>query len=310
MMPQIYQAIEKAIAAGVPPQYVTYILVRHGWPETLVNSAMVAWLKSHGRFQEKTDFRAWLKLYKKKALSSTVVLVLISVLSSSVLLLQPWPTKILVDSGFGNTPAPGPLAQYSHTPTLILITSLLTIVIFLFGAVLGTARDYFILKLGFNLNRQIKEESFRHILHLPLFHQERLAKGDYIYRQNTLTNSLADLVLNTTVTIVQSVIMIAGILIIMMAFNVSLTLISIALVPFLFLLIHLFGPPLGKISQRLTQNASLTSATITESIDNGETLQAFTLEEKQISKVRELWTQNYKLSRDGLLLGRVICSDR
>jgi ABC-type bacteriocin/lantibiotic exporter with double-glycine peptidase domain len=304
MMPQIYQAIDDAIADGVAPQYVGAQLIQQGWPMTMVNEAVNAYLASHGRLQQKTDFRAWLKKYKRKALPATIFLVIISVMSSSILLLQPWPTKILVDSGFGNIKAPGILAPYTHKPTLILITSLMTIVIFLLGILFGTLRDYFVLRLGFWLNRGIKEESFRHILHLPLFHQERLAKGDYIYRQNILTNSLSDLVLDTTSLIAQSVIMVVGIFLIMLTFNVRLTIISVVLVPFLFILIRVFGPRLGRISREMTQVASTTSATITESVDNAETLQAFTLEEKQIAKANSLWRHNYELTKRGLLWGR------
>jgi ATP-binding cassette subfamily B protein len=304
MMNDIYAAIEKAIAAGVPPQYVASVLIQQGWPTNLVIEATNAWLTTHGRMHKKTDFKDWLKYYRKKASWATFFMVILSVISSSVLLLQPWPTKILVDSGFGNVPAPGPLAPYTHQPTMILITSLMTIGIFLVGVFFGTVKDYFMLRFGFGLNRQIKEESFRHILHLPLYHQERLAKGDYIYRQNVLTNSLSDLVLNTTSSIFQSAIMIIGILAIMLTFNARLTLISIILVPFLFILIRVFGPRLGRLSQVLAKVASSTSATITESVDNAETLQAFTLEEKQIAKANKLWTENYQLSKKALLLGR------
>ncbi|HVX58830.1 MAG TPA: ABC transporter ATP-binding protein, partial [Candidatus Saccharimonadales bacterium] len=267
MMQQLYDAIERAIASGVQPQYLTALLTQQGWPSGMVNQAVNAYLSAHGRLQQKTDFKTWLKKYKRKALPATVAIVIISVLSSSVMLLQPWPTKILVDSGFGNIPAPGPLAQYSHKPILILITSLLTVAVFLLGILFGTIRDYLVLRLGFWLNRGIKEESFRHILHLPLFHQQRLAKGDYIYRQNILTNSLSDLVLDTTSLIAQSVIMVVGIFIIMLTFNVKLTLISVVLVPFLFVLIRVFGPKLGGISRQMTQVASDTSATVTESVD-------------------------------------------
>ena len=305
MMPQIYQAIEDALASGVAPQYVGAQLIQQGWPMSLVNEAVNAYLAAHGRLHQKTDFRAWLKRYKKRALPATIILVFVSVLSSSVLLLQPWPTKILVDSGFGNIPAPGFLAPYSHKPALILATSLLTIMVFLLGIIFGTLRDYLVLRLGFWLNRGIKEESFRHILHLPLFHQERLAKGDYIYRQNILTNSLSDLVLDTTSLIAQSVIMVVGIFIIMLHFNVKLTIVSVVLVPFLFILIRVFGPRLGRISQQMTQVASNTSATVSEAVDNAETLQAFTLEEKQINKTNSLWRQNYQLMLGGLMWGRL-----
>jgi ATP-binding cassette subfamily B protein len=304
MMPKIYAAIEDSISKGVPPQYLAENLKRQGWPPLMVDEAVKAWLSSHGRLQSKTDFKTWLKKYKRRALGATITMILVSVLSSSVLLLQPWPTKILVDSGFGNVPAPGPLHGLEHKPAMILATSILTIAIFLVGFFLNTVRDYLVLRLGFGLNRQIKEESFRHILHLPLYHQARLPKGDYIYRQNILTSSLADLVLDTTSLLVESVIMIVGVLIIMMNFNMKLTLISVVLIPFLFFLIKVFGPRLGHIAQKMTEIASETSSTITESIDNAETVQAFTLEEKQIAKANYLWWQSFRLSRRSLLWGR------
>src|SRR3989344_1336566 len=305
MMPKIYAAIEAAIASGTPPQYVAANLIGQGWPPGMVNEALNAWLSSHGRLQQKTGFRDWLKKYKHKALPAIITLVTISVISSSILLLRPWPTKIMVDSAFGNVPAPGFLESYTHQPVLILITSLLTIAIFLIGSLFAMVQDYLILRLGFWLDRGIKEESFRHILHLPLYHQERLSKGDYIYRQNNLTNSLSDLVLDTTASIAQSVIMVVGILAIMLVFNPKLTLISIVLIPFLFILVRLFGPKLGKISRALTQNASDTSSAITEAVDNAETVQSFTLEEKQITKANKLWWQNYGLSKLGLLWSRL-----
>ena len=302
-MPKLYKTIEEAVALGTPPQYIADKLIRDGWPRNLVNEALSAWLLAHGRLHQKTNFREWLKKYKKKALPATAIVIGIGVFSSSFILLRPWPTKIMIDSVFGTVPAPGPLAQYTHKPILILYTSIMTIIIFVVGAIFGIFRDFVVLKLGYWLNRGIKEESFRHLLYLPLYHQERLAKGDYVYRQNILTNSLSDLVLDTTASIIQSIIMVLGILVIMLLFNVKLTIISIVLVPFLFILVRVFGPKLGKISRALTQNASATSSHITESVDNAETVQSFTLEEKQIQKADQLWGQNYQFSRKALLWG-------
>ncbi len=303
MMPQLYTAIERQVANGVQPQYITANLISQGFPPTLTNEAVNAWLLAHGRIQQKTGFRDWLKKYKRKALPATAIVVGVSIFSSAILLLRPWPTKIMVDSAFGSVPAPAFLSNLSK-PGIILATSALTVLIFVVGFLFGTIRDYLVLRLGFWLNRDIKEESFRHILHLPLYHQERLAKGDYIYRQNNLTNSLSDLVLDTTSSIAQSAIMIIGVVIIMFFFNVRLTLISIAMIPLLFVLVRVFGPVLGKISRALTQTASDTSSSITESIDNAETVQSFTLEEKQINKADGLWRQTYRLSKRGMFWSR------
>ncbi len=55
MMPRIYAEIEAAIARGVAPQYVSDALISIGYPPSLVNQALDAWLLSHGRLTQKTD---------------------------------------------------------------------------------------------------------------------------------------------------------------------------------------------------------------------------------------------------------------
>src|SRR5690606_18220044 len=116
---------------------------------------------------------------------------------------------------------------------------------------------------------------------------------DYIYRQNTVTSSLADLVLGSTSNILESIILIIGVLIIMINLNPGLTLVSIILIPFLFLAIKLIGPKLGAVAQKLAELASKTSSHITESVDNAETVQAFTLEDKQVQKLNSYWEESF-----------------
>ncbi|HPR09974.1 MAG TPA: ABC transporter ATP-binding protein, partial [Candidatus Saccharibacteria bacterium] len=201
---------------------------------------------------------------------------------------------------------PGPLEPYTHTPTLILILSLISIALFILGALFGYVQDFLLLKIGFWLNRGIKAESLNHILHLPLFHQERLAKGDYVYRQNIVTNSLSDLVLASTSSIIGSILMIIAILVIMLKFSVTLTLFAVILIPFLFLTMKLVGPKLGKYNQALNEIASDTAAKVTESVDNAETVQAFTLERKQLANINKLWEVGYLFTRKSMVWGKVL----
>ncbi len=306
MMPKLYQAIEMAIASGVPTNMVADVLIRAGWPSNLVNQAVDAWLNANGRTTTKTGFRDWLKKYHKQARGAVGVVVVIGVIQAAIALLKPWPVKIMADSAFGITPAPGFLEPYTHTATLIGILALFSIAIFLAGAIFDFVSDFILLKIGFWLNRSIKTESFRHILHLPLFHQERLAKGDYVYRQNVVTNSLSDLVLASTASIIGSIIMIIGVLIIMIFFNPMLTLVSVVLMPLLYLSMRIFGPKMGKYNQQLTEVASETASKINESVDNAETVQAFTLEDKQLWTVDKLWVRGYNLTKRTMIWGNFL----
>lgn len=306
MMPKIYGAIENLVAQGAPTQYIPYALISAGWPPALVNQAVDAWLTAHGRSLHKTEFKQWLKKYYRMALPAVFVVVFINLIADGIALLKPWPLKILADSAFGSIPAWGPLEPYTHTPTLILIVSLISIALFILGALFGYIQDFLLLKIGFWLNRGIKAESLNHILHLPLFHQERLAKGDYVYRQNIVTNSLSDLVLASTSSIIGSVVMIIAIIVIMLQFNVALTLFTIILIPLLFLTMKLVGPKLGKYNQALTELASDTAAKVTESVDNAETVQAFTLEKKQLYNINKLWEVGYLFTRKSLFWGKIL----
>jgi ATP-binding cassette, subfamily B, bacterial len=306
MYEKLYALIEQYINEGVPPHLISDKLINEGWPEQMVNETLESWLLAHGKISKSTAFKDWIKKYYRKALPAVGIVVVLNVISVGINLLKPWPTKILADSAFGGLPAWGPLEGYEGTSTLILITSAMTMFLFIFGTLFGVIRDFVLLKIGYWLNRSIKQESMRHIMHLPLFHQERLSKGDYVYRQNVVTNSLSDLVLGSTSSITESIIVIIGVIAIMLSFDVQLTLISVVLIPFLFLTMKLIGPKMGKSAQELTELASETSSKINESVDNAETVQAFTLEDKLLNKITKLWDRGYEVTKKNLLWGELL----
>jgi len=302
---KLKQAIEEGIAKGVPVDFISYSLIRAGWPKQMVAEAVDAWLYANGRKQKTTNFTAWLRKYYSQAKPAIILMVVLNTIASSITLLQPWPLKILADSVFGSVPAPGPLKPYTHTSHLIIIVSILTLLIFLLGQAFGVLKDYLLLKIGYWLNRSIKEEAFRHILHLPLYHEGRLPKGDYIYRQNDVTNSLSDLILDSTSQIMASIILIIGVTTIMLVLNAKLTLITLVVIPFLIFSVSIFGPIMGRLGQALTKLFSQTSSLIAESIDNAEAVQAFTLQERQVQKLKKLWVDTYEIANKGLLWGKL-----
>lgn len=298
-------AIEEGVSKGVPMDFISYSLKRAGWPQQMVDESIETWLRENGRSHHTTAFKDWLKKYYNQAKPAIALMVVLETIASAIALLQPWPLKLLADSVFGSIPAPGPLQPLTHTPKLILVVSLMTLLIFLLGQGFGVLKDYLLLRISYWLNRSIKEESFRHILHLPLYHEGRLPKGDYIYRQNDVTNSLSDLVLNSTAEIIGSVLIIVGVTVIMLFMNAKLTITAIVVIPFLIISVRIFGPVMARLGQALTKLFSQTSSLITESIDNAEVVQAFTLQERQVQKLKSLWMQTYDVSRKGLLWGKL-----
>jgi len=298
------EIVTQALAQGVPPNQLAEQLVSESWPEKSVNDAIATQVALQNQTLYDSKFKAWLKRYYRMARPAVVVVVGLNLVDTAIALLKPWPVKIMADSVFGQIPAWGPLGQYTGTVTLLLITSLMTVSLFIIGALFAAFRDFFLLKIGFGLNRAIKEESLRHILHLPLFHRERLSKGDYVYRQNTVTSSLSDLALGTTSSIIQSILVMVGVLIIMLLINPGLTLIAVLLLPLLFISIRYFGPKMGYWARKYTENASETASRVNESIDNAEAVQAFTLEEKMVKNINHLWLDSYHYTKKNMVWGQ------
>lgn len=306
MNEKLIMDINDAVVRGVPVNQMIAELMAHGWPKDLANKGFAMWLQMHGvQGNKMAAMKMWLKKYHSRALPAVGVVVGLNLFDTAIALLKPWPVKIMADSVFGNKDAWGPLADL-EPKQLLMATSIMTISLFVFGALFGIVRDFFLLKIGFRLNRSIKQESLRHILHLPLFHQERLAKGDYVYRQNVVTDSLSDLVLGTTSSIIQSIIVIVGVLGIMLHINPSLSISAILLIPSLFVTIRLIGPHMGKYARMTTELASESSSKITESVNNAEAIQAFTLEDKMVSKIDTLWLKSYNTARKSMFWREIL----
>ena len=285
--------------------FISYSLRRAGWPEQMVNQAVELWMQENGRAQKTTDFKAWIKKYYRQARGGIAVVVVLDLIASAIQLLNPLPLMILADSVFGKIPAPGPLKPYTGKPELILIVALMTFIIFVAGSVFDVIKSYLILRISYRINKSIKEESFRHILHLPLYHDQRLTKGDYIYRQNVITNSLSDLVLGSTSEIIQSLLLVVGIFVIMFELNAGLTEISLVVIPFLVVSVKIFSPIMGKFGRAMTELASKMSSLITESIDNAEAVQAFSLEERQVQRMDDIWQDSYRVTNKGMLWSKL-----
>ena len=300
------QSIEEGVSKGVSMDFMFYSLVRAGWPVQVVRTVIMQWQSDNGRNHPTTSFTIWLKKYYHQARPAVLLMVLLNLVSAAFTLLQPWPLKIMADSVFGSIPAPGPLRALTHTPQLVLVLSLSSLLIYILKSGFDILKDYSLLRISYWLNRSIKEESFRHILHLPLYHPGRLAKGDYIYRQNEVTNSLSDLVLNSVSTIIGSIILIFGVIAIMLTLNVRLTLIAVVVIPFLTISVRIIGPMLAKWGQAFAILASKSASLIAESIDNAETVQAFMLQERQVDSLKHLWDGTFLVARMGLLWSKAL----
>ncbi|MEK9195960.1 MAG: ABC transporter ATP-binding protein, partial [Patescibacteria group bacterium] len=303
MAPKIYEFIDRAVAKGVSPDEAGRMMITQGWPEQLVNQVVNSWKVSNGRQHNVSNFNAWFLKYRRQSIPYIIAISIACFFVALITLLKPWPTKIMVDSVFSKIPAPGPLEQYTGTSQLIMITAILTIAIFALGTVFNMIRDYLLIKYSYLITKAVRQETFRHILNIPA-NKGSFSKGDYIHRQNNLTNSVADYALSSRVGIIQSAITVTLIVIVMLILNPLLTIIILFLVPIIFVITWLITPRVGAFGKKYTQNTIAISSIVTESIDNAETIQSFDMANRQVDKTAQLWDENFGLMKKSLFTGR------
>jgi ABC-type multidrug transport system fused ATPase/permease subunit len=304
MTPKIYEAIDQAVAGGATAQQAANTLITQGWQKNLVEQTLKNWLTSNGRIHSKTDFNAWIKKYTRQTMPYIISVSISCIFVTITTLLKPWPTKIMVDSAFGGKPAPLFLEPYSGTTTLILFTAILTIVIFLMATIFNTLRDYLLIRYSYGITKNVREETFRHILNIPAY-KGQYSKGDYIHRQNNLTGAISDYSLNTRVGIIQASLTIMGIIIIMLFLSTFLALITAFLIPLIFIVTKFISPKISKFGKQFNQNSASATSLITESIDNAETIQSFDMADRQLGQVKTIWDQNFSILKLSLYAGRL-----
>ena len=172
-------------------------------------------------------------------------LALLAVLSCAEVALRvllPWPMKAVVDNALGNGTMPtwlawmprsggsaerlllelvvaGFLVQVGHQAVLMLHTRLYS-------------------RTGHEITRDLRERLFAHIQGLSLRHHSKTPVGESVYRLESDTICLEKMLLGGVMPLVFSTLTLVVMFAVLMSVNVSLALVSLSVVPFLFVWIR------------------------------------------------------------------------
>ncbi len=247
-------------------------------------------------------YKAWLRQYYRQSWWRISLLLFLSFILVGIELANPWPIKLMADSVFGSVPPPAFLSDFSPQNLLLLVAASF-IVLYLFQSIFGFITEYLGTRFGFQLDQKLKRQYFWHVLHLPLRSDKRLETGDYVYRLNEESGSLPQLALNNTVTIVQSVVTITGVLVLLILLDWQMTLLSLIIVPFLFLSVMFFGNKLERQSEAVEKAYSDIYNHSSESIENTDIVQSFNRQSGQVAKLSRLLKERLRLELKSTVLG-------
>lgn len=200
--------------------------------------------------------------------------------------LRPWPMKILVDVILGDQPLPeelgstlGVLPWSVGTTGLLFWVCVSTVLIFLVGTLMSIARNFVTVGLGQRITYSLGADLFLHLQRLSLMFHNRRPVGDTISRVTGDVYCLQIKVTSVLLPLLQSFLTLITLFVIMWHLQPVMTLLSLGVVPFLLLSIHIFGKPMKDRSRERRDLEGRMMSLVQQTLSAIPAVQAFSREE-------------------------------
>jgi ATP-binding cassette subfamily B protein len=228
--------------------------------------------------------------YARPHWRSVVVLVATMFVDVGLDVLQPWPLKLIVDDVLGHHRPPAVVTSLlpgtQHPHTLALWAALATIAIFLLGTASSTFYNYLSLKIGQCMVFDLAADVFAHLQRLSLRFHNRHSTGDLISRVTGDAYCVSTLVTDALIPAVQALVMLAAMFAVMWSLQPTLTLVSLAVVPFLAAVVRFMSNPIHERAREQRDNEAEMVSVVEQTLAGLPAVQAFAREEIEEERFR------------------------
>jgi ATP-binding cassette subfamily B protein len=190
-----------------------------------------------------------------------------------------------------NIPALGltPLPQGSTTQDYIAGLGrlvLLLIALYVVGAIMGALQFYFMSWAGQHVVRQLREEIFAHVHKLSLNYYAEREAGQVMSRVTNDMDTISQTFGFALVSVTSGILLIAWVAFNMLRLSVPYALVSLAVVPVMWLMTNWFSAQARRAFRRSRQEIGRVNADLQESIAGVREVQAFSREDENIEAFR------------------------
>jgi len=208
-------------------------------------------------------------------------------------LLEPWPLALLFDSVFNNNPVKIPIIPIHGLADtlnslgklkLAIAITVFWVIISVSNGILGLINKYIVVKMGFGMSHKLRVDLYQHLQKLSLMFHTSKSVGDNIYRVTRDTNSVNYIFINGLIPILSSLVLIVSIAAIMFKMNVMLTLVSLIVVPLIYLVIAGYTPIISKYSQESIESESQVMTHTEQALTSIKAVKAFGMEDEEKAK--------------------------
>ncbi len=214
--------------------------------------------------------------FLKKYTIQECVLVFLMFLTSLGTLVSPYVLKIIIDDVF---PA-GDYALLVKVLSIYLGISIVRIVIMHIST-------YMFESVSNNIMKDIRMNVFSHLIRLPLSFFNDNKTGDIIHRVNSEVNSIQNILTGSVVRLINSLCTVIGLTVMLSLLNWKLFIISLVLLPFIYLNTRFFQPKIHKNIKKSRQKDSDILSHFVERFTNIRMIKSFMkyrYEEKNLEK--------------------------
>jgi len=195
-------------------------------------------------------------------------------------LLKPWPLQIVIDDVLG-----GKAAAEGWSPLALLGVACVGIVAIQFVAgALTLLHNYTAIGVGQRMVNDLRGTLYSHLQRLSLAFHSRQKVGDIMLRITGDSFAVQTMLMNGLLPIISAIILLAGMLLILYPLDPALTLLSMSIVPVLFVLIAFFNRRIADVATEVRDADSRVFSVVQWAMSSMKVVQAFTKEEEEYGR--------------------------
>ena len=216
-----------------------------------------------------------------------ILSLLLSAVVTAINLLPPYLTRMLVDDVLKN--------QDRQKLTFV--------VLLLFGAhlahyLLGALKNYMLRISGHKILLSLRNEVYEKAQHLPMSFYDKTSTGSVINRINGDTNTLQAFMMRITQEVIVQLFTLIGIVIIMLAMDWKLTLMSLIPVPLVAFIARKFSKKILPFYRLMWRKGAAVSGLLSDTIPGIRVIKSFTGEKNAVGKFRKFTNEWFTVNKN------------
>ncbi len=196
-------------------------------------------------------------------------------------LLKPWPLQLVIDHVLGGKPVGQPWLATLPRGTLLVVACVGLVVVNFGAGLLALLHNYTAIALGQRMVNDLRGALYSHLQRLSLAFHSRHKVGDLMYRITADSFAVQTMIMNGLLPIISAAVLLAGMVVVLLPIDRTLTLVSLTVVPFLFGLIAVFNRRIAAIATEVRERESHVYTLVQWAMTSVKLVQAFTKEEDE-----------------------------